>query len=64
MRTTTPFQQLLHSEIQRIRTVVTPRIAVPYVYAGFATYSSRYTIERMQSQNKTRKGFLSRVLGN
>ena len=64
MRTTTPFQQLVSSEIERIRTVVTPRIAVPYAYASFASYSNRYTIGQVQSRNKSRKGFLARVLGN
>jgi len=64
MRNTTPFQQLISSEIERIRTVVTPKVAVPYAYPSFATYSNRYTIGSMQTRNKTRKGFLARVLGN
>lgn len=61
---TTPFQQLVTSEIERLRTVVTPKVAVPYSYASFAAYSSRYTIERVQARTKSRKGFLARVLGN
>lgn len=64
MRSVTPFQQLLSSEIERIRTVVTPRVAVPYSYASFAEYRTRYTIERIQSRNTSRKSFIARVFGN
>jgi|GEM_PF-2726481 len=64
MRSTTPFQQLLTSEIERIRTIVTPRITVAHSYPSFASYSTRYTIERIQGRAKHRKGFLARVLGN
>lgn len=64
MRTTTPFQQLLISEIERIRSMATPRMTMPYPNAPFAAPSSRYTIGSMRSRAKSRKGFLARVLGN
>lgn len=65
MRTITPFQQLLNSEIQRIRSAVAPQRIATHPYTSFAAHSNRYTIEyvRTNTTRKTKKGLLARIFG-
>lgn len=65
MRTITPFKQLVSSEIERLRSVVSaPRVAPHTVLAGFPTLSNSYTMRRIAMRARARKGILARVFGN